>query len=89
MNELKKKRDLQTRLKTSSGYNLKSTLEKVLEVLGDLRNELEVSEHKRIQDLNYCIKMIQQNKLYDGGIEMFEEEENNSDNQDGENSDEN
>lgn len=43
------------------GFDLRSPLERVLEILGKLRDQIDVEETKLIQDLNYCIKVISTN----------------------------
>lgn len=48
LNELRKKRDLQMRMKTSLGYNIQSILEKVLSIMTELRDDLDYREQKRI-----------------------------------------
>lgn len=44
LNELKNKSDMQMRMKTSLGYNIQSTLEKVLSIMTELRNDLDYRE---------------------------------------------
>ena len=41
-----------------SEFEIKSTVEKVVEILTDLRDNLDSEEIKIMADLNFCIKMI-------------------------------
>jgi len=43
---------------TPLGYDLSTPLEKVLEILNSVRDNMDSSEGKFIQDLNYVIKII-------------------------------
>ena len=61
LNALRVKREAQKRKMTTLGYDLRSPLEKVLEILNEVRDSLDKSEERMIQDLNYCIKMISSN----------------------------
>ena len=54
----------------NSGYDLRSPLERVLEILGYLREQLDADELKVIQDLNYCIKIISSNQLYEAKLDI-------------------
>ncbi len=68
LNQLKEKRDLQ-RKRMTSAFQIKSTVEKVVEILTDLRDNLDTEEVKTMSDLNFCIKMISQNRLYDADLD--------------------
>ena len=46
---------------TTLGYDLRSPLEKVLEILNEVRDSMEKGEERLINDINYCIKMISSN----------------------------
>jgi len=61
---------------TSSGYDLRSPLEKVLEILADVRNAIDEGEIRMIQDMNYCIKMINTNKLYEAELDLMDPNNN-------------
>lgn len=65
LNTLRVKRELQKKNMTPLGYDLSTPLEKVLEILNSVRDNMDSSEGKFIQDLNYVIKIIQSNKLYE------------------------
>jgi hypothetical protein len=45
-------------------------LERVLEILNEFRDRLDSGSDRSIEELNYCIKMISSNKLYEANIEM-------------------
>ena len=45
-------------------------MERVLEILADLREKLDSGETKLIEDLNYCIKVISANELYEAKIDL-------------------
>ena len=75
LNVVRLKREIRQRTVTSSGYDLRSPLEKVLEILGDVRNAIDLDEVKMVQDMNYCIKMISSNKLYEAELDIEEIEE--------------
>lgn len=48
---------------------MKSPLERVLEILNNLRDNIDVDESKIIKDLNYCIKCIGNNTLYEANLD--------------------
>lgn len=64
------KRDLQKKKKIAGQLDLRSPLERVLEILNDLRDRLDSGEDKTVEELNYCVKMISSNKLYEANIDM-------------------
>jgi hypothetical protein len=41
-----------------------------LEILNNIRDAIDSKESKTIQELNYCIKMITSNQLYEANIEL-------------------
>ena len=45
-------------------------MERVLEILNDLINKIDSNARREIEDINYCIKMISSNKLYEANIDM-------------------
>jgi hypothetical protein len=49
---------------------MKSPVEKVLEILNNIRDLIEPNEKKIITDINYCIKMISSNQLYEAVFDM-------------------
>ncbi len=59
------------------GFEIKSTVEKVVDILTTIRDGLDMEEAKYMSDLNFCIKMILQNKLYDADLNA-EEDDNES-----------
>lgn len=61
---------------TSFGYDLRSPLERVLEILNDIRDSIDPNEAKMLSDMNYSIKMISSNKLYDAEIEIEDQLDN-------------
>lgn len=52
------------------GYDLRSPLERVLEILNNIRDAVDSKENKTISELNYCIKMITSNQLYEANLEL-------------------
>ena len=48
---------------------MRAPLERVLEILNSLRVQIDVDEAKLIMDLNYCIKVISNNTLYEANLE--------------------
>ena len=69
LTQLKEKRDIQKRKKISKGFDMRAPLERVLEILNSLRVQIDVDEAKLIMDLNYCIKVISNNTLYEANLE--------------------
>jgi hypothetical protein len=61
LNTLRIKRDHAKRNTTFKGMDLRSPLERVLEILNNLRDKIDTNEAKIIQQLNYCIKTITTN----------------------------
>lgn len=70
LNVVRIKREIRQKSMTSTGYDLRSPLEKVLEILNDVRDSIDPGETKMIQDMNYCIKMIASNKLYEAELDL-------------------
>jgi flagellin-specific chaperone FliS len=70
LDALRIKREFQKRKMISMGYDLRAPLEKVLEILNQLRDQIDTEEDKVIKDLNYCIKMISSNQLYEAKLEI-------------------
>jgi flagellin-specific chaperone FliS len=70
LNLLRIKRDIQKKKKISGTIDLRSPLERVLEILNELINKLDSNAGREIEDINYCIKMISSNKLYEANIDM-------------------
>ena len=52
------------------GFDLRSPLERVLEILNRLRDEVDIDETRIINDINYCIKVISSNSLYEANIDL-------------------
>mmetsp|Transcript_7290 Transcript_7290/g.6445 ORF Transcript_7290/g.6445 Transcript_7290/m.6445 type:complete len:106 (-) Transcript_7290:298-615(-) len=50
--------------------DLRSPLERVLEILNEIRDRLDYGEDKTIEDVNYCVKMISSNKLYEANFDV-------------------
>ena len=38
--------------------------------MNDIRDRLDFSEERTIEDINYCIKMISSNKLYEANFDI-------------------
>mmetsp|Transcript_45376 Transcript_45376/g.33161 ORF Transcript_45376/g.33161 Transcript_45376/m.33161 type:complete len:269 (+) Transcript_45376:178-984(+) len=70
LNVLRVKRDIQKKKRISGHLDLRSPLERVLEILSEIRDRLDYGEDKTIEDLNYCIKMISSSKLYEANFEL-------------------
>lgn len=79
LNAVRIRRDLRKRHITAHGYDLRSPLEKVLEILSEFRNAIDISESKLLVELNYAIKMISTNKLYEADIDLDEQQDELSD----------
>ncbi len=45
-------------------------MERVLEILNEIRDRLDTREEKTVEEINYCVKMISSNKLYETNLEM-------------------
>ncbi len=65
LNTLRVKKDMSKRQLTNNGYDIRSPLERVLEILNNMRDQVDIDEIKIIRDLNYCVNIISSNKLYD------------------------
>jgi hypothetical protein len=70
LNTLRVKRDIKKKQRVSGVIDLRSPLERVLEIMNNLRDQLDSGEDRAIEDLNYCIKMISSNKLYEANIDQ-------------------
>lgn len=70
LNAVRIRREVRLKTVISNGYDIRSPLEKVMEMLNNIRDALDTSEIKMINDLNYCLKMISTNKLYEADIEL-------------------
>lgn len=70
LNALRIKREQQkkNRISLASG-DIRSPLERVLEILNDVRDRLDPDEEKIMLDVNYVVKIIASNKLYEMDIE--------------------
>ncbi|CDW89816.1 UNKNOWN [Stylonychia lemnae] len=69
LSALKSKREQHKRTILKMGFDMRSPLEKVLEILNELRDQMDMNDTRIIQDLNYCIKIIASNKLYEVNID--------------------
>lgn len=78
LNIVRIRREVSKRSKSNLGYDIRSPLEKVLEILGDIRDVIDPSQDKMITDLNYCIKMISSNKLYEAELDMDDPDDDKS-----------
>ena len=52
----------------TKGYDMNSPLENVIRILTELVAQVDSSESAIITDLNYCIKAITSNQLYEAEI---------------------
>ena len=68
LNAVRIRREMRKKITTQLGYDLRSPLEKVLDILNNLRDKLDPDEVKIIADLNFCIKTISSNRLYEADI---------------------
>lgn len=73
--EMEQRRMLQsTMLQTANGgYDMKSPLEQVIEILTRLRDSIDVVEKTMIGDINYCMKVISSNQLYEAELFVTKE----------------
>ena len=69
LNTLRVKRELVKRGLTKMGYDLRSPLEKVIDILKDISEKLHSDEEKIKKDVDYAIKIIQSGKLYEVNLE--------------------
>jgi hypothetical protein len=46
---------------TTNGYDMRSPLEQVIEILARIRDLLDQHERSLIVDINYCLKVISSN----------------------------
>lgn len=78
LSTLKERREIHKRSKISIGLDLRSPLERVLEILNGLRDQIDTNEKKIVEDLNYCIKIISSNQLYEAKLDYDEMTDQNS-----------
>lgn len=69
LNTLRVKRELVKRGLTKMGYDLRSPLEKVIDILKDISDKLHSDEEKIKKDVDYALKIIQSGKLYEVNLE--------------------
>ena len=69
LNALRVKREMVKRGLTKMGYDLRSPLEKVLDIMNDIGEKLGEEEDKIKEDIAFCIKIIQGGKLYEVNFE--------------------
>jgi hypothetical protein len=69
LNALRVKREMVKRGLTKMGYDLRSPLEKVLDILNDISSKMSDEEAKFKEDIAYCVKIIQSGKLYEVNLE--------------------
>jgi hypothetical protein len=60
LNAVRVRREIRNK-KITLAYDMISPVEKVLEILNNLRDLIDPEEKKVVQELNYCIKMISSN----------------------------
>jgi hypothetical protein len=84
INDLLTQLELKARnIKETIETNFKMSVDNVVELLLEIRNNLHLSEKKFISNLNFCLKSIMTHKLYDlTMIEMLEEIDGKSSNLD-------
>jgi len=69
LNTLRVKRDLVKRGLTKMGYDLRSPLEKVIDILKDVMGKLHTDEDKIKKEIAFVLKTIQSGKLYEINLE--------------------
>ena len=69
LNTLRVKREMVKRGITKLGYDLRSPLEKVIDILNDIKNKVDAEENKIKDEIDYCVKIIQSGKLYEVNLE--------------------
>lgn len=72
LNMMQVKMEVARKRKVAEIVDLRSPLERVLEILGGFRDRLAADEDKIIMEINYCIKMISSNKLFEADFELGE-----------------
>ena len=76
LNAVRVRREMRMKKNVGLIFGIQTPVERVLEILNSMRDMIEPSERKLIQDINYCIEMISTNKLYDVDIiDELEEED--------------
>ena len=73
LNILRLRKEMRDKILDNYGGVFKSPMERVIEILNDVRDSLSTSEKRVIADLNYCIKMITTNKLYSTSLDFDDE----------------
>lgn len=68
LRDLDHRRKLAVVVPSQGGYGLKSPLERVLEILTKLRDQVDLSERTVISELAYCIRVISSNQLYEAEL---------------------
>lgn len=58
------------RKKLVVGYDIRSPLERVLEILNGLRDQVGMDQTKLLEDLTFCIKIISSNQLYEARLDI-------------------
>lgn len=58
LNTLRVKREMVKRGITNLGYDLRSPLEKVIDILNELKNKVDSEENKIMDEIDYCVKII-------------------------------
>jgi hypothetical protein len=64
----KRRRVVQPFTTNTKGYDMNSPLENVIRILTELVGQIDSSESAIITDLNYCIKAINSNQLYEAEV---------------------
>lgn len=76
LNTLRVKRELLKQGLTDLGYDLRSPLEKVIDILKEIQSKMHSDEDKIKTDIDYCLKIIQSGKLYEVNLEDQDGEKN-------------
>ncbi len=59
--EMEMRRGQMSTMATTNGYDMRSPLEQVIEIISRIKDLIDVHEKPLIQDLNYCLKVISSN----------------------------
>ena len=74
LNAVRVRREVHKKRDNLLELDLRAPLEKVLEMLNEIRDHIHPSEAKIIRNLGYCIEMIWSNRLYEAEINEVEVE---------------
>ena len=72
INSIRMRAELMQKRHVSEGFDIRAPIEIVLEYLSEIKTLMDPRERRIIGNLNYCIKMISMDKLYETELVDFE-----------------